>query len=39
MTAYALTNIVLVSIWLALVFGILREYRKLAPAEATKDAA
>jgi AAA family ATP:ADP antiporter len=39
MTAYAVTNLFLVALWLALVFGILREYKKLAPAQATKDAA
>jgi hypothetical protein len=38
-TAYAVTNLVLIAIWLTLVVGIAREYKKLAPAEAARNAA
>ena len=36
---YALINLVLVFVWLAIVVAIAREHRKLVPAEAVKDAA
>ena len=36
---YALINLVLVVVWLAIVVAIAREHRKLVPAEAVKDAA
>lgn len=38
-TAYAVTNLVLIAMWLTLVVGIAGEYKKLAPAEAARDAA
>ena len=36
---YALINLVLVVVWLAIVVAIAREHRKLVPTEAVKDAA
>jgi AAA family ATP:ADP antiporter len=37
--AYAMTNLVLVAMWLWLVFAIAREHRKLVPTDATEQAA
>lgn len=37
--AYAITNLVLVAMWLWLVFAIAREHRKLVPTDATEKAA
>ena len=37
--AYAITNLVLVGMWLWLVVAIAREHRKLVPTDATAQAA